>query len=346
MKIGVSLQFKIHTKMSSKSNDKVFIFSGRATSDLAQRIAEKYGIPLGKSAVFQYADGEFQPSYEETIRGGKVFIMQSTTPPTDNIFELLMMVDAARRASADKIVAVIPYYGFARQDRKDKPHVPIASKLIANMLMAAGVDRIITMDLHADQIQGFFDIPVDHLFGSSLFMPYIRSMEIPIDDILFASPDLGGSRRAGMYAKTLGNSFVMCYKHRNKPNEIGEMRLIGDVEGKHVILLDDIIDTGSTICKAANLIKENGALTVRAMITHPVLSGNAIEKIEDSALEELVVADTIPLKRESKKIHVLSTDWLIAEAIRRIVNNESIDNLYETTIHRKGIIERMSSEEN
>ena len=325
--------------MESK-NDKVFIFAGRATKDLAARVAESYGIPLGRSEVFQYADGEFQPSFEETIRGGIVFIIQSTIPPTDNLFELLMMIDAAKRASAQKVIAVIPYYGFARQDRKDKPHVPIASKLIADMLTAAGVDRVVSMDLHADQIQGFFNIPVDHLFGSSIFMPYIRET-LDVDDVMFASPDLGGSRRAGMYAKTMGNSFVMCYKHRNKPNEIGEMRLIGDVKDKHVILLDDIIDTGSTICKAAGIIKDSGAKSVRAMITHPVLSGNAIEKIEASALEELVVSDTIPLKRQSDKIHVLPTDWLLAEAIRCIVNYSSIDNLYENTIHRKGIPHRV-----
>ena len=252
-----------------------------------------------------------------------------------------MMIDAAKRASAQKIIAVIPYYGFARQDRKDKPHVPIASKLIADMLSVAGVDRVITMDLHADQIQGFFNIPVDHLYGSSLFMPYIRE-KFDIEDVMFASPDMGGSKRAGTYAKTLNNSFVICYKHRNKPNEIGEMRLIGDVEGKHVILLDDIIDTGSTICKAAGIIKQSGAKSVRAMITHPVLSGNAIEKVEASDLEELVVADTIPLKRQSDKIRVLSCDWLLAEAIRRVVNYESLDNLYETTLHRKGVIKRMN----
>lgn len=324
-----------------QNTDKVFIFAGRATEALARKVAENYGTDLGRSTVFQYADGEFQPSYEQTIRGGIVCIVQSTIPPADNLFELLMMVDAAKRASAEKIIAVIPYYGFARQDRKDKPHVPIASKLIADMLTVAGVDRIITMDLHADQIQGFFNIPLDHLFGSSLFMPYIRSLEIPCDDLMFASPDMGGSKRAGMYAKTMNNSFVICYKHRNKPNEVGEMRLIGDVMDKHVILLDDIIDTGGTICKAANLIKESGAKSVRAMITHPVLSGDAIEKVEASALEELVVSDTIPLKRESGKIHALSTAWLFAETIRRVVNYESIDNLYEDTIHRKGVPEKI-----
>ena len=279
--------------MNDKRSDKVFIFAGRATQDLARRVAEIYGIPLGNSTVFQYADGEFQPSYEDTIRGGIVFIIQSTIPPTDNLFELLMMIDAAKRASAQKIIAVIPYYGFARQDRKDKPHVPIASRLIADMITTAGVDRVITMDLHADQSQGFFTRPVDQLYG-------------------------------------------------NKPNEIGEMRLIGDVEGKHVILLDDIIDTGSTICKAAGIIKQSGAKSVRAMITHPVLSGNAIEKVEASDLEELVVSDTIPLKRPSDKIHVLSCDWLLAEAIRRVVNYESLDNLYETTLHHKGVIKRMN----
>ena len=327
--------------MGDKKNDKVFIFAGRATENLARRVADIYGIGLGNSTVFQYADGEFQPSYEETIRGGIVFIIQSTLPPTDNLFELLMMIDAAKRASAEKIVAVIPYYGFARQDRKDKPHVPIASKLIADMICAAGVDRVICMDLHADQIQGFFNLPLDHLYGSSIFMPYIREKFNDIDNVMFASPDMGGSKRAGVYAKTLNNSFVICYKHRNKPNEIGEMRLIGDVRGKDVILLDDIIDTGTTICKAAGIIMESGANSVRAMITHPVLSGNAIEKVENSALEELVVTDSIPLKRESSKIHVLTCDWLLAEAIRRVVNYESLDNLYETTIHHKGVIHRM-----
>lgn len=336
------MQSQNQYKMSDKKNDKVFIFAGRATKDLAVEVAKNFGIELGNSTVFQYADGEFQPSFEQSIRGGIVFLVQSTIPPTDNLFELLMMIDAAKRASAEKIVAVIPYYGFARQDRKDKPHVPIASKLIATMLQAAGADRIITMDLHADQIQGFFDIPVDHLFGSSLFMPYLRSLEIPVEDLMFASPDMGGSKRAALYAKTMNNSFVICYKHRNKPNEIGEMRLIGDVKGKHVVILDDIIDTGTTICKAADLIKEAGALSVRAMITHPVLSGTAIEKIEASSLEELVVTDTIPLKRPSEKIHVLSTAWLLAEAIRRIVNCESIDNLYETTIKQKGIAHKIN----
>ncbi|MCF0212007.1 MAG: ribose-phosphate pyrophosphokinase [Bacteroidales bacterium] len=321
--------------MSASSKDKVFIFSGRATKDLATKVAKNFGIDLGKSTVFEYADGEFQPSFEESIRGGVVFLIQSTIPPTDNLFELLMMIDAAKRASADKIIAVIPYFGFARQDRKDKPHVPIASKLCATMIQAAGADRIVTMDLHADQIQGFFDIPVDHLYGSSLFMPYLRNLDIPEGELLFASPDMGGSKRASVYAKTMNNGFVVCYKHRNKPNEIGEMRLIGDVAGKHVVILDDIIDTGTTICKAAQIIKEAGAKSVRAMITHPVLSGNAIEKVEASALEELVVTDTIPLKRESSKIKVLHTAKLLALALERIVNHTSINDLYETTLQEK-----------
>ena len=316
------------------------VFSGTATKYLAERICQSLGCPLGQLLITKFSDGEFAVSYEESIRGRDVFLVQSTFPNSDNLMELLLMIDAAKRASAEKIIAVIPYYGFARQDRKDKPHVPIASKVIADMIQAAGADRVICMDLHADQIQGFFNIPVDHLYGSSLFMPYIRE-KFDIEDVMFASPDMGGSKRAGMYAKTLNNSFVICYKHRNKPNEIGEMRLIGDVTDRHVILLDDIIDTGSTICKAAGIIMESGAKSVRAMITHPVLSGNAIEKVENSALEELVTTDTIPLKRQSDKIRVLSCDWLLAEAIRRVVYYESLDNLYETNIHLKGVIHRM-----
>ncbi len=320
--------------MSPEKKDQTLIFAGRCTANLAEKIANEYGTCLGNSIVFDYADGEFQPSLEQNVRGRDVFIVQSTIPPTDNLFELLMLIDTAKRASAKRIVAVIPYFGFARQDRKDKPRVPIAAKLIADLLQAAGVHRIITMDLHADQIQGFFDIPVDHLFGSSLFVPYVKSLGIPCEDLLFASPDIGGSRRAANYAKCLGTGFVICYKQRNKPNEIGTMQLIGNVEGKHVILLDDIMDTGSTMMKAAEIIKEQGAKSVRAMITHPVLSGNAIEKVNNSVLEELIVTDTIPLKEESPKIKVLSTSWLFAETIRRVVNYDSISDLYELTIKK------------
>ena len=323
--------------MGNTKTDKVFIFAGRATENLARRVADIYGIPLGNSTVFQYADGEFQPSYEETIRGGVVFIIQSTLPPTDNLFELLMMVDAARRASAEKIIAVIPYYGFARQDRKDKPHVPIASKLIANMLTVAGIDRVICMDLHADQIQGFFNIPVDHLYGSSLFMPYIRE-KFDIDEVMFASPDMGGSKRAGMYAKTLNNSFVICYKHRNKPNEIGEMRLIGDVKDKHVILLDDIIDTGSTICKAASIIMDNGAKSVRMMAVHPVLSDPCYDLLKnDNPFDAIIVSDSIPLPERFKELgvfRVVSLSTVIAETIDRIVNNVPLSGVYSAIGHK------------
>ncbi|MDR1848048.1 MAG: ribose-phosphate pyrophosphokinase [Bacteroidales bacterium] len=320
--------------------DPTVLFSGRATAYLAKDIAKFYGQSLGDSTVFQYADGEFQPCYEQNIRGCDVFIIQSTFAPSDNLMELLMLADAAKRASAKRIVAVIPYFGFARQDRKDKPRVPIASKLIADLLQAAGVSRIITMDLHADQIQGFFDIPVDHLLASSIFIPFLRETK-NIDNLLFASPDVGGTKRASQYAKTLGTGFVMCYKQRTKPNEIGTMQLIGDVKDKDIILVDDIVDTGSTLCKAADLIMESGARSVKAMITHPVLSGDAIEKIENSAMSQLVITDSIPVKRESKKLKVLSTAEIFAEAIRRVENYESLADLYEIAVARRGIATKL-----
>ncbi len=304
----------------------VNIFTGRASRYLSEKIADSYGTGLGKSMVLEFSDGEFQPSFEESIRGSDVFIIQSTFAPTDNLFELLLMIDAAKRASARRIIAVIPYFGFARQDRKDKPRVSIASKLIANLLTAAGVQRIITIDLHADQIQGFFDVPVDHLYGSSIFIPYIKSLNLP--NLTFASPDTGGTRRAGVYAKVFGAGFVICYKQRNKPNEVGRMQLIGDVKGKDVILLDDIIDTGNTICKAAEVMIENGAKSVRAVITHPLLTGNAYEKIKASAFTEIVVSDTIPLKQECEKIKVISTSKLISDVIKSVESNESISALY------------------
>lgn len=304
----------------------VNIFTGRASRYLSEKIADSYGTGLGKSMVLEFSDGEFQPSFEESIRGSDVFIIQSTFAPTDNLFELLLMIDAAKRASARRIIAVIPYFGFARQDRKDKPRVSIASKLIANLLTAAGVQRIITIDLHADQIQGFFDVPVDHLYGSSIFIPYIKSLNLP--NLTFASPDTGGTRRAGVYAKAFGAGFVICYKQRNKPNEVGKMQLIGDVKGKDVILLDDIIDTGNTICKAAEVMMENGANSVRAVITHPLLTGKAYEKIKASAFTEIVVSDTIPLKEQCEKIKVISTSKLISDVIRSVESNESISALY------------------
>lgn len=304
----------------------VKIFSGRATKYLAEKIVAEYGCELGKSDVVIFSDSEFQPSFEENIRGTDVFIVQSTFAPTDNLFELLLMIDAAKRASARKIIAVIPYFGFARQDRKDKPRVPITAKLVANLLAASGVSRIITIDLHADQIQGFFETPVDHLYASTLFVPYIRSLNL--DDLMFVSPDAGGTRRASMYAKIFETGFAICYKQRSKPNVVDSMDLIGDVAGKDVILLDDILDTGSTMIKAAELVLKNGAKSVRAMITHPVLSGKAMDNIENSCIEELIVSDTIPLKRESKKINVISTAKLISEVIIRVENCESISNLY------------------
>ncbi|MBP6429202.1 MAG: ribose-phosphate pyrophosphokinase [Bacteroidales bacterium] len=322
------------------SQDLVTIYSGRATKYLATEIANLYGKPLGNSQVLQYADGEFQPSFEENIRGRDVFIIQSTFSPSDNLMELLMYVDAAKRASAKRIIAVIPYFGFARQDRKDKPRVPITAKLIADLLTSVGVTRVITIDLHADQIQGFFNVPVDHLYASSIFIPYLRGLaceSFNLDDVLFASPDVGGTKRASEYAKKLNCGFVMCYKQRNKPNEIGTMQLIGDVKGKHVILVDDIVDTGNTLCKAAQVIMEKGAKSVRAMITHAVLSGTAVEKIENSSMEELIVTDTIPLKQISAKIRSLSVAPIFAEAIRRVEFNESIADFYEMAISKKGV---------
>jgi len=304
----------------------VSIFSGRSSRYLAEKIAESFGVEMGKSIVTEFSDGEFQTSFEENIRGRDVFIVQSTFPPTDNLMELLMMVDAARRASAKKIIAVLPYFGYARQDRKDKPRVSIASKLIANLLVSTGVTRIITLDLHADQIQGFFDIPVDHMFASNIFIPYIKSLNLP--NLMMASPDTGGTRRAASYAKSLNTGFAICYKQRAKPNVIEQMQLIGDVEGKDVVLLDDIIDTAGTITKAAGLIMDNGANSVRAFCTHPIFSGNAYERISKSPFEEVVVTDTIPLKQSCDKINVLSTADLFAEVIKRVQNFESISSLF------------------
>ena len=305
----------------------VSIFAGRETRYLAEKIADSYGIELGKSIVTSFSDGEFQTSYEENIRGKDVFIVQSTFPSADNLLELLMMIDAAKRASARKIIAVIPYFGLARQDRKDKPRVAIASKLVANLLTTAGVNRVITMDLHADQIQGFFDVPVDNLYASSIFFPYLKKLELP--NLVMASPDTGGTRRAASYAKAQGTGFVICYKQRAKANVIESMQLIGDVEGKDVVIVDDIIDTAGTITKAAKLIKENGANSVRAFCTHPIFSGSAYEKINNSVFDEVVVTDTIPLKQHSDKIKVLSSAELMSEVIKRVQNFESISSLFK-----------------
>jgi ribose-phosphate pyrophosphokinase len=307
----------------------VHIFSGSASRYLAQNIAADYGQPLGSEVVAKFSDGEFQPSFEETVRGSHVFIIQSTFAPSDNLMELLLMIDAAKRASAKQVVAVIPYFGFARQDRKDKPRVPIGAKLIANLLTAAGVNRVITMDLHADQIQGFFDVPVDHLYASSIFVPYIKNLNLP--NLVMASPDTGGTRRAGAYAKFLNCEMVICYKQRIKANEVERMVLIGDVHGKDVVLVDDIIDTGGTITKAAQMMMENGASSVRGVCTHPILSGNAVDKINNSPFDEFIISDSIPLKQHSDKITVLSTARIFADVIKRVNNHQSISSHFEFT---------------
>ena len=293
---------------------------------LAESMAKAFGKKLGKLTVQKFSDGEFQPVYQESIRGDYVFLVQSTYAPADNLLELLMMIDAARRASAGYITAVVPYFGFARQDRKDKPRVSIASKLIANLLTTAGANRVMTMDLHAPQIQGFFDIPVDHLDSSAIFIPYIENLKIK--DLMFAAPDVGSTNRVREVASYFGADMVICDKHRKRANEIASMAVIGDVTDRNVVLIDDIIDTAGTLSKAAALLKDRGALSVRAFCTHPVLSGNAYENIENSVLESLVVCDTIPLKKECSKIEVLPTADLFGVAIRNTFENKSISSLF------------------
>jgi ribose-phosphate pyrophosphokinase len=304
----------------------VRIFSGTNTKYLASSIAKSYGVELGKVEVRHFSDGEMCPVILESIRGDIVFLVQSTIAPSDNLFELLLLIDSARRASAEYITAVIPYFGFARQDRKDKPRVPIAAKLVANLLTAAGANRIMTMDLHAPQIQGFFDIPVDHLESSTIFIPYIKSLDL--HDVTFAAPDVGGVNRARSYAIYFNKEMVICDKYRKRPNEISAMTVIGDVTGRNVIICDDIIDTGNTLSNASDLLLSKGALSVRALITHPVLSGKAYENIEKSSLTEVVVCDTIPLKQQSPKIKVLSVAELFATAIRNMYEHKSITSLF------------------
>jgi ribose-phosphate pyrophosphokinase len=305
----------------------VKLFAGTGTKELALKIAENYGKPLGQSTLSRFSDGEFQPSYDETVRGCDVFIIQSTCQPNDNLMELLLMIDAAKRASAHYITAVVPYYGLARQDRKDKPRVAIGAKLVANLLKSAGIHRIMTMDLHAAQIQGFFDIPVDHLDASVIFVPYIKSLGL--ENLTIASPDMGGSYRARTFAKFFNAEVVICDKRRKRANEIESMSIIGDVTGQDIVLIDDIIDTAGTLSKAAALIMEKGAKSVRAVCTHPVLSGKAYETIENSMLSELIVTDTIPLKRQSDKIRVLSTSSLFAKAIANVNEHGSISELFK-----------------
>src|SRR6187431_2796147 len=304
----------------------VKIFSGRATAYLAEKIANAYGEPLGEVNYQQFSDGEMSPFIAESVRGHEVFLIQSTFAPADNLMELLLMVDATKRASASSINVVIPYFGYARQDRKDKPRVSIAAKMIANLISAAGADRIMTCDLHADQIQGFFDIPVDHLDGAYIFVPYLKSLGLK--DIMFATPDVGGIKRARSFAKFFEAELAVCDKYRKEANKIESMRLIGEVEGKDVVLVDDLVDTAGTICKAAALLKEKGANSVRAVCTHAVLSGDAYDNLDSSVLEEIVVTDTIPLKKESAKIKVLTVSNLFAKAIRKIHDNESISSLF------------------
>ncbi|MFM7431484.1 MAG: ribose-phosphate pyrophosphokinase [Flammeovirgaceae bacterium] len=304
----------------------VKLFSGRATTYLADKIAHAYGEPLGKIDYQQFSDGEMSPFIGESVRGHDVFIIQSTFAPAENFMELLLMIDAAKRASALNVNVIIPYFGYARQDRKDKPRVAIAAKLIANLLSAAGANRVMTCDLHADQIQGFFDIPVDHLDGNYIFVPYLKALNLT--NIMFASPDVGGIKRARSFAKFFNAELAVCDKYRKEANKIESMRLIGEVEGKDVILVDDLVDTGGTLCKAAALLKEKGASTVRAICTHGVLSGKAYENIQGSDLEELVVSDTIPLKQVTPKIKVLTVSDLFAKAIRKIHDHESISSLF------------------
>jgi ribose-phosphate pyrophosphokinase len=302
------------------------IFTGKATTYLTSKICSSVGVELGKSSCPVFADGEFEPCYEETIRGSHVFIVQSTFPPGDNLLELLLMIDAAKRASAYKIIAVVPYFGFARQDRKDKPRVSIGAKLMADLLSAAGVNRVITMDLHADQIQGFFNVPVDHLYASALFIPFIKKMGLR--DIVIASPDVGGTKRANTYARLLGTDMVICHKSRAKANVVESMTLIGDVRDKDVIIVDDLIDTAGTITKAAGLMVKEGANSVRAFAAHGLLSDPAYQRIEDSALQEVYFTDSIPAKQASPKIKYISVAEEFGEAIKRVYKNESISSLF------------------
>jgi len=309
-------------------NEHIALVTGRANPELAKKVSEKLEIPLSKTDIKQFRDKEIQVYYEETIRGKHLFIIQPTFSPSDNIIELLLLIDAAKRASAASIIAVIPYFGYARQDRKDRPRTSIGAKLMANLYTTAGIDRLITMDLHQDQIQGFFEIPVDHLYSSALFIPYINKVFKP-DNLCIVSPDTGGTKRASSYAKFLNCELAMGYKQRIQANEVGELQIIGDVKDKNVILVDDIIDTGGTICKAAEIIKGMGAKSIMAMCPHALLSGNGFDNIENSEIEKLVITDSIPLKRPSDKIVVLSIADLLADVISCVVNHKSIASHYE-----------------
>ena len=311
-------------------NHVIKIFSCRGSQYLAEKIAKALKLDLGKSIVNVFSDGEFQPAFDESVRGATVFIVQSTFPPVENLFELLLMIDAAKRASAYKVVAVMPYFGWARQDRKDRPRVSIGAKLVANMLTAAGCDRVMTADIHADQIQGFFDVPFDHVYASGLFLNYLRSLNI--ENLSIAAPYMGGAKRANAYSRILGCPLIVCHKSRERANVVGSMTAIGDVEGRNVVIVDDMVDTAGTLCKAANMLKEKGALSVRAVATHPVLSGAAYENIAKSELCELVVSDTIPLRakegQDTSKIKVISVADLFADIINKVYTDKSISGSF------------------
>ncbi|PKO97271.1 MAG: ribose-phosphate pyrophosphokinase [Bacteroidetes bacterium HGW-Bacteroidetes-7] len=309
---------------------KIKIFSCRSSRYLAEKIAAALKLDLGKSSVTVFSDGEFQPAFEESVRGATVFVVQSTFPPVDNIFELLLMIDAARRASAYKVIAVIPYFGWARQDRKDRPRVPIGAKMVANLLQAAGCDRVMTADLHADQIQGFFDFPVDHIYASSIFLPYLRDLKL--DNLSIAAPDMGGAKRANAYSRILGCPLIICHKSREKANVVGSMTAIGDVEGRNIVIIDDMIDTAGTISKAADMLMEKGAVSVRALATHAVLSGPAYERIASSQLQEVIISDTIPMvvnpDVDRSKIKILSVAEIFADVIDKVYNYQSISTSF------------------
>jgi ribose-phosphate pyrophosphokinase len=303
-------------------------FAGNNTKHLAKQIAHAFGVELNKSSMVEFSDGEFEPSFDETVRGADVFLIQSTTPPSDNLMELLLMIDAAKRASAANIIAVMPYFGYARQDKKGKPRVPIGAKLVSNLLTAAGVNRIMTIDLHADQIQGFFEVPVDHLYASELFIKDIKSLNL--NNLVIASPDMGGSKRANAYAKILKSGVVICYKERKEANVIGDMKVLGDVEGKDVVIIDDMVDTAGTLTKAADLMLKNGATSVRAYCTHGILSGTAYERLDASSISELVITNTIPKSHYSNKVREISVASFFAQTINSVVNNESISDKWES----------------
>ena len=309
-------------------NKPIKFFAGSNTKHLAEAIANSFGVQLSNSSIVEFSDGEFEPSFEETVRGADVFLVQSTTPPSDNLMELLLMIDAAKRASAANIIAVMPYFGYARQDKKGKPRVPIGAKLVANLLSAAGVDRIMTIDLHADQIQGFFEVPVDHLYASELFVEDINKLNL--ENLIIASPDMGGSKRANAYAKIMNCGVVICYKERKKANVIGDMKILGDVKGKDVVIIDDMVDTAGTLTKAADLMITNGASSVRAYCTHGVLSKDAYQKLDNSNITELVITNTIPKEHKSTKVREISVADFFASTIKSVVNNESISATWKS----------------